>query len=341
MDTALGRIRFRTAAKRTSTFIVLAVLVVSAWIGWRFYAATAAATGNNNPLQLLSAFSPADLKQTNGRVNILVAGYSADDPGHSGAQLTDSIMILSINPTTKDSYVLSVPRDLWVNIPDFGYSKINAAYADGESQNFNQTGYFNGGMGLLQEVIQDNLGVNLNYYSLINYTAVKDAVNAVGGVSVTINSSDPRGLYDPYTNLKLPNGSVTLNGQQALDLMRSRGDGAGSYGFDNGDFDRIKDQQVVLLALKSKMSSLYSNPLKIVSVVSSVGSNVKTDLQLNEMETLYSLIKDVNASNIKTYSLQKINGQQLLTSYTSYSGQSALIPFNDDFSQIQNSVLSL
>jgi LCP family protein required for cell wall assembly len=333
--------KVKLLAKRAAILAVLGVIISSGWVGWKVFGAEAAATGNNNPLQLLSAFSPANLKQTNGRVNILVAGYSADDPGHSGAQLTDSIMILSINPATKDSYVLSVPRDLWVDIPGFGYSKINAAYADGESENFSGGGYFSGGMGLLQQVIQDNLGVSVNYYSLINYSAVRDTVNAVGGVTVTINSSDPRGLYDPYTNLKLPNGSVTLNGQQALNLMRARGDGPGSYGFDNGDFDRIKDQQLVLLALKSKMSGLYSNPLKIVSVVSSVGNNVKTNLQLNEMETLYSLVKDVNASNIKTYSLQKINGQQLLTGYTSYNGQSALIPPGGDFSQIETTLQNL
>ena len=83
-----------------------------------------------------------------------------------------------------------------------------------------------------------------------------------------------------------------------------------------------------------------NNPLQLLSAFTP--ANLKqTNMQLNEMETLYSLIKDVNTSNIKTYSLQKVNGQQLLTNYTSYNGQSALIPFNDDFSQIESTLQSL
>jgi polyisoprenyl-teichoic acid--peptidoglycan teichoic acid transferase len=339
----LKRVFHAPSIKVTLKTLTAIIIVGSGFIGWRVYAAESSITGNKNPLAVLSVFTPAQLKETSGRVNVLVAGYSADDPGHNGAQLTDSIMILSIDPTTKQEYVLSVPRDLWVDIPGFGYSKINAAYPDGQSEGFAQDNYFSGGMGLLQEVIQDNLGIQLNYYSLINYTAVKDAVNAVGGVSVTINSSDPRGLYDPYTNLNLPNGTVTLDGQTALNLIRARGDGPGSYGFGNGDFDRIKNQQLVLLALKSKTSSLYSNPLKLVSLINALGSNVQTNMQLNEIETFYSLVKGVNELNIKTYSLQNINGQQLLNNYTSYNGQSALVPAAgaSDFRSIQTTIQNL
>jgi len=333
----------RTSVKASLKLLAAVLIIGSSFIGWKVYAASSSFTGNKNPLALLSVFTPAQLRQTNGRVNVLVAGYSVDDAGHSGAQLTDSIMVLSIDPTTKKAYVLSVPRDLWVNIPGFGYSKINAAYADGQSQKFSQTGYFSGGMGLLQQVIQDNLGIGLNYYSLINYGAVKAAVNDAGGVTITIRSSDPRGLHDPYTNLNLPNGSVSLDGQTALNLMRARGDGPGSYGFSSGDFDRIKNQQFVLLALKTKLGSLFSSPLKIVSLVDAVGANVQTNMQLNEIETFYSLTKGVNSSAVQTYSLQNINGQQLLANYVAYNGQSALVPNTgvDNFSSIDGLIQQL
>jgi LCP family protein required for cell wall assembly len=305
------------------------LLAVASWTGWKVYAATSKVTGNSNPLQILEAFTPAQLKESNGRVTILIAGYSADDSGHQGATLTDSIMIVSIDQTNKKAVMLSVPRDLWVNVPGYGYQKINAVYQEG-------------GMSLLEQVIQQDLGVDINYYAQINYTAVKAAVDAVGGITVNVQSSDSRGLYDPYTNINLMNGVHTIDGQTALNLTRSRGDGPGSYGFPNSDFDRIKNQQMVLLALKDKASntSVISNPLKIATMVSALGDNVRTDLQINEMETVYSVMKSINSSNIQSSNISDINGQKLLADYTSWNGQAALTPLSDidDFSQIQAAV---
>src|SRR5258708_30037544 len=108
-------------------------------------------------------------------------------------------------------------------------------------------------MGLLAEVIQQNLGIKTNYYALINYNALKDGVNAVGGIGVNIQSSDPRGLYDPSIDwsthgplVKLKNGVQHLNGEQALDLARARGDAYGSYGFARSDFDRTQNQRMMM-----------------------------------------------------------------------------------------------
>ena len=341
----------RFAPKRvlkTAAKIVLITAIASAgWFGWKFYSDIAKATGDKNPLQLLSVFTPADLKETNGRVNVLLAGYSDDDPGHQGADLTDSIMILSVDPSTKQADVISVPRDLYVDIPGFGYSKINAAYEYGQQENFSESGYASGGMGLLEKTITDDFGVQFGYYALINYTAFKDAVDAVGGVTVNIQSSDPRGLYDPNTNLNLPNGSVALNGQTALNLARARGDGYGSYGFPQGDFNRTQHQQQILLALKDKASqtSVIANPLKIGSLADALGNNVKTDMKVNELETLYADLKGVSDSNIKTINLNSFNGQDLLASSTSDDGEDILIPAAglgdyDDIQAAMNSLLA-
>ena len=130
-----------------------------------------------------------------------------------------------------------MPPGVW---PGNTYQKINAA---NEISNFSQPGYPNGGMGALSYVIQNEIGIPINYYGLINYSAFRDAVNAVGGVTITIKSPDPRGLYDINTNTKLPNGQVTLNGDQALNLARSRGDGYNSYGFPGSDFNRTQYQR--------------------------------------------------------------------------------------------------
>jgi anionic cell wall polymer biosynthesis LytR-Cps2A-Psr (LCP) family protein len=66
-----------------------------------------------------------------GRVNVLLIGYSVDDPGHPAAKLTDSLMVLSMSTSSHKGYILSIPRDLYVNIPGHGYAKINEAYQDG------------------------------------------------------------------------------------------------------------------------------------------------------------------------------------------------------------------
>jgi polyisoprenyl-teichoic acid--peptidoglycan teichoic acid transferase len=338
-------ISFKRVVKRTFSLLLIAALVTGGWLGWKFYQDTSKLTGDKNPLSWLNGFTPSPLQETNGRVNILVAGYSADDAGHAGGQLTDSIMILSVNPTDKSAVIISVPRDLYVNIPGYGYSKINAAYEYGKNSNFSGDGYASGGMGLLEKTLTEDFGVTFNYSTLINYTAFKDAVNAVGGVKVDIQSPNARGLYDPNANLKLPNGTANLNGQQALDLARARGEGYGSYGFTRGDFDRTAHQQMLLLALKDKASSagVISNPLKIGSLADALGNNVKTDMTVGEIETLYSKVKDIQDSNIKSVTLNNVNGKDLLASYQTYNGQSALIPADgvDDYTTIQNDINAL
>jgi len=315
---------------------MVGVLVFASWYGWGVYRNLARITGNNNPLQLVGAFTPADLEQTNGRTTILLAGYSKDDAGHSGAELTDSIMVISVNQTDKSVTVLSIPRDLYVNIDGYGYSKINAAYVYGEQSDFSEAGYADGGMGLLEKTVEDSLGIDSNYQALINYTAFKDLVNAVGGVTVDIKSSNPKGFYDPNTNLKLSNGATRLDGQTALNLARARGEGYGSYGFVQGDFTRTQNQQQILLALKAAAGSGL-NLMKVTNIANAVGNNVKTDLELNEIKTLYMIMKEYDAGTIKTVTLNDVGGKNLLMSYRTSTGQSALVPAAgiDDYSAIK------
>jgi len=326
--------------KRATAGLGVLVLLVGLWFGFKFYKDIAHITGNKNPLSLLGAFHPVPLKNQDGRVNILVAANSADDVGHNGANLTDSIMVLSVNTKNNTALMLSIPRDLWVNIPGVGHSKINAAYP-------------NGGMGKLQSVVQDNLGLTVDYQALVNYGAFRDLVNAVGGITITIKSSDPRGIYDPDLDYKTrnccalakyPNGPVNLNGTQALNLARARGEDPRSYGFTNSDFDRTEHQRQMLLAIKDKASSasVVANPLKLTKLIDAVGNNVKTNLQVDEIETLYADTKKIDDNKIDSYNINTLNGKNatMLANYTSPDGQSALIPAAglDDFSAIQKQI---
>ncbi len=318
-----------------SLLTLLAVIIIGAgWIGWKVLRNADKFGG------IFGLFSSSQLNgEAQGRVNILLAGDSADDPGHAGAQLTDSIMIVSLDTKNNTGFMLSIPRDLWVDIPGNGYAKINSVYEDGQTQNFSEPGYASDGMGLLEKVVNQDLGISSQYYALIDYTAFKDAVNAVGGVTITISSPDPNGLYDPYANLRLPNGVVTLDGQQALNLARARGDGPGAYGFPQADFDRTQHQRQLLVAVEQKALSVgvLSNPVKIGELADSIGNNVQTDFKTDNVQALYSIVKKININKIQSLSFSESGSNALIQGYYTPDGQDALIPTAgiDNFSAIQ------
>jgi LCP family protein required for cell wall assembly len=344
--------RFKKFLKWFGITVLVIALVIGSWLGWKILRNELKIFGWKG---IVSVIKPTKLKgEDTGHVTILVAGNSADDPGHSGANLTDSIMLISLNTKTNTAFMLSIPRDFYVNIPGEGYAKINEAYQDGETDGFSEAGYPKGGMGLLEKTVSQITGVNIQYYALVNYGAVRDAVNAVGGITVNVQSSDPRGLNDPSPDLSnnykplvdhLANGKQTINGTQALGLSRARGDHYGSYGYALSDFARTQNQRMVLLGLKDKATSLgtLSNPVKLGELFDSVGNNIKTEMTLGETTRLYSLIKKVPDNKITSAGLNDANGKNLLASYTTRTGQSALVPAAglDDFSDIQAFIQSV
>ncbi|MBC7708366.1 LCP family protein [Polaromonas sp.] len=329
--------------KRSIIVLLIIAAIAGAWLGGKVLYNAHKLFGGG----LLSVLQTTKLKgEDKGRVTILLAGNSADDAGHNGGDLTDSIMVMSVDTRQHKAYMLSIPRDLWVNVPDSGHQKINGAYVVGKANDFHENGFPAGGMGQLEQVVEDNLGVEIDYYALVNYSALKQAVDAVGGIDYTVKSSDPRGLYDPnidYTNnkplVKLTNGVHHLNGQQALNLARARGDSSRAYGFAESDFDRTKHQREILFSLKSKAASagVLSNPAKLSSLFDAIGSNVKTDLSLGEVRRFYDITKEIGSNATKSVSLNSADGVNLLANYQSPNGASALIPAAglDDFSDIQ------
>lgn len=338
--------------KKTLVTIVVIILIligVGGWFGSRILGNIDKVFHGNLFSDIQGIFSNTTLKGENqGRVNILLAGYqgSASDEG----ALTDSIMIVSIDTKNNTAFTMSIPRDLWLNIPNLGYQKINDANSN---SNFNQPGYFKGGMGQLQQVIETDFGIPIDYYALIDYSAFEDAVNAVGGITVNIQSPDPRGLYDPNVDkahggpLKLPNGPVHLNGLQALALALARGDSPYAYGFPLSDINRTQHQRQMLIALEQKALSagVLSNPLTITHLFDAIGKNVTTNLSLADAIKLAQLAKKVNISQIKSYGLSYSGNNPLLTTYVTPTNppQDALIPKAglNNYSQIQHYYLQI
>jgi LCP family protein required for cell wall assembly len=348
------RQNWKKIAKVSGAAVGILVLLTVGWLGWNLYRNSNKALGSGN---LFGFLNSTPLKGQNGRTNILLAGVSTDDPGHQGANLTDSIMLISLDTRNHKATLISIPRDLWVKIPGYGHAKINVANSYGDQSHFSQPGYPPGGIGLLEETLSEKLQIPINYYAKINYAAFRDMVNAVGGIKVTIHSPDPRGLFDPNISkhdggpLRLTNGTHVLNGQTALNLARARGDPCGcgqvEYGFPHSDFDRTKHQRMMLVALKQKIASpgVIANPIKLGKLFGALGKNVQTDFKPSEIHRLYDLSKQIANHDIKSVSFDNLAGKNLLQSYRSPDGESALIPAAgyDNFSAIQqqlNRILS-
>ena len=317
--------------------VFLVILVVGGFIGYKAITNVDKVFHGNVFSDVTAAFNSTPLKgESSGRVNILLAGDSEDaivgGGSGGGENLTDSILILSINTQNHTAFLLSIPRDLWVYIPGLSsYGKINSAV---DATNFSQAGYPSGSMGQLEEIIQTDLGIPIDYYGLMDYGAFTQAVDAVGGVSVDIQSPDSRGLYDPNTDIKLPNGWVNLDGREALNLARARGDGYGSYGFPNSDFDRTEHQRQIFIAVaqKAKTLGVLANPVKVSDLISAFGNNFETDLSLQNVLRLVQITKGINLNGVQSYAYSStLTGAPLssaiLTDYTDpSSGEEALVP---------------
>jgi LCP family protein required for cell wall assembly len=277
-------------------------------------AAVAKITTGSSAVGLLKA-EPLNGEDT-GVVNILIAGNSADDAGHGGAQLTDSIMVASLNITTKKLTLISIPRDMWVSA-NGSYMKLNAVYTVG-------------GIDLLQSTVESMTGLAINHRVLINYAAFKQMIDAVGGIDITIDSSDPRGIYDPMIGFSIGNGKQHLDGATALKLVRSRNDptydGRVAYGLPGGDFDRAENQRKVVQALLAKVTTVgtLANPAKLSELLKGLSGNVTSNFSAGQLRRLYDLSKQLTGT--ESISIRGTDENLLIANYTSYDGQSALIP---------------
>lgn len=346
-DKKKRRFTWKKALLLVFIIVLIPILYFGTWDYHNFSKASKKMFGSGN---LFAALPPNSIKNQQGRTNILLAGFSADDPGHNGAQLTDSIMIMSLDKDSKTGYMLSVPRDLYVDIPGYGYAKINEAYQDGKKSHFSEPGYAKGGMGLLEKVVSESFGIKLNYYVLINYGAVKDTVAALHGITVTIRSSDPRGIYDanflPKEGgpLKLANGRQKINAQTALKLTRARGETI-SYGLSQSDFDRTKNQREVIKGIKEKLTwKLLIDPRKNEPILNALANNIKTDIGLNNILPVYKLFSSIPDDQLKSVGLRdESKKMNLLMSYRTPTGQSALVPNTGvgDYSEIKALVARL
>jgi LCP family protein required for cell wall assembly len=270
------------------------------------------------------------------RLNILLVGFGG--PGHDGPYLTDSIMLLSIRPGSREAVMISLPRDLWVTIPalprsGYLFGKLNSAYAIGTDH----AGYPNvradwktdtGGGDLAAATVSQITGQHVDYWVGVDFKAFRDVVNALGGVRVNV----PTALDDPY----FPQGETTgmmpihinpgwqqFDGERALEYTRSRET--------TSDFDRSKRQQLVMLAVRQRAMSLNAVP-RVFSLLGALQRNVRTNLRPAEMRQLADLAGQLKDKDIRHIGVDTTN---LLRNTVGAGGEYILVPLDPSYVTLQ------
>jgi len=313
--------------------IILAAISFGGYMAYKFISASVSVFHGN----ILSVFNSQPLKQdSNGRSNFLILGTSEDDPGHDGADLTDSIMVVSVDQKNNNVFMFSVPRDLKVEygraciegyrglINSF-FSCVSEGTTDADEQERLST---------MQNLVGGIYGIDIQYGVHVNYTVLKDVVNAVGGsITVKIESDNPLGQMDSQLDwtcgdtyakrvkncppnghyVDYPNGKVVLDAQAALNLARARGDVEPTYGFANSALDRDKNQLKILVAIRDKALSngILTNLGSITKLMDALGNNLRTNIQMSELQTLLKIASSVDSDNIHSLDMltdQIING---------------------------------
>ncbi len=251
------------------------------------------------------------------RINIALYGYGG--AGHDGEFLTNSIMVVSIQPHPSGPpsvAEISIPRDWYVPIVNAAGKKVdegrvNQAYSDGmlDGEGGVPAGRTDAGGALADAALSNLLGIPIDYFVGLDFTAFQQAVNAVGGINIDV----PVGFTDnqypacaaptcPYETIHFNAGEQHMNGAIALEYARSRhgNNGQGS------DFARSARQQQIVDALKQQVLSIGGIG-DLPGLLQALGNNVDTNMSIDDAEAIYSLVEGVNSTSILHVSLDDSN----------------------------------
>lgn len=260
------------------------------------------------------------------RVNILFLGVDARDL-ESDAPRSDTMIVFTIDPQTKTAGMLSIPRDMWVDIPgDFGYGKINTAMALG--QQYQLPG---GGPGLAVKTVEQFLGVPIQYYGMVDFHAFEEAIDAMGGLYMCVDQKfkiDPIGPKPPEPFNK---GCEIRYGYQVLAYARDR------HSTEGGDIDRAKRQQQVIMALRDQILSPanFDDMMRMApNIYHEASAGLTTNMSFEDMLKLAALATQIDVSAIK----QGVINYDMGILDTSPDGLSILKPIPDQIRVLRDEI---
>jgi polyisoprenyl-teichoic acid--peptidoglycan teichoic acid transferase len=265
--------------------------------------------------------------QDDDRVNILLLGVGG--AGHDGPELTDTIIFGSLKPSTKEVGLISIPRDLTVNIPDYGYRKINHVNAFAENEKRGS------GPAATADMVENILGENVHYTVKVDFSGFEEIIDDLGGIDVYVERSFSDGTYPlddglgSVESVSFTEGWMHMDGATALKFARSR---HGSNG-EGSDFARAARQQKILLAVKDKSLSLgvLLNPGKLNRILGTIQDNVDTNLTLWEMMRFVKYVPDISPEKIAMHVLDNRSG---LLYETHINSAYVLLPYEEDWSEL-------
>jgi polyisoprenyl-teichoic acid--peptidoglycan teichoic acid transferase len=256
------------------------------------------------------------------RTNILLMGIDRR-PGEAFISRTDSMMILSIDPQKETISILSVPRDLYVVIPGRGRDRINTAFVYGSTGN-NPAG----GAALAMSTVEYNLGVHIDHYVLVDFAAVINGINALGGIDiyvpVTINDRNFPDMNYGYDPFYIEAGQQHMDGETALKYARTR--------YTDSDFGRAGRQQQILLAARQKALSLGMPEMirRAPNLYRQVEQGVRTDLSLQELIMLAQMAAEVPRESIQN----EVLDQRYVSGHRTEQGASVQVMNNEATAQL-------
>jgi LCP family protein required for cell wall assembly len=257
------------------------------------------------------------------RINILFIGLDERDlEANQGPPRTDSMIVFTIDPVSKTAGMLSIPRDMWVNIPGFGYSRINTAYPSGEGAQLP-----GGGPGLAMKTVSQFLGVPIHYYVQVDFnvfTQMVDELVKIGGCIYVEPTEkmvlDPVGGGTDHIVIT-PGGERRLcDGWKVLAYARNRHTSG-------GDADRARRQQEVVLALQAIIVDPNNFPQFISAaprLYNELSYGIKTDMAFDDAIKLAILGKDISPESVKTGVIDPQQGMAIFDN-TTLNGEAASI----------------
>ncbi len=261
------------------------------------------------------------------RVNVLVLGIDRrpNDKSDTGPWRTDTMMIATLDPLALTAGVVTIPRDLYVEIPGVGENRINTANLYGDLYK-----YPGGGPALAKKTVEYNLGRQIHYYVLVDFTGFRKAVDALGGIDINV----PKAIDDPeyptenygVMHVHFNAGMQHMNGEQALQYARTR------HG--DSDFERSRRQIEVLKAVRDRALRPEVLP-RLPQLIQSLWGAVETDIKLQDVLVLAQVASKVKTENIKTASID----QTMTVEYRTSTGADVLWPDRAKIGQLMDRVI--
>jgi len=225
------------------------------------------------------------------RVTLLFIGLDERDwEVGQGAPRSDTMILFTIDPVSKTAGMLSIPRDMWVNIPGFGYSRINTAYSSGEGNRLP-----GGGPGLAVKTVEQFIGVPIQYYAQVDFKAFEEAIDAMGGLYLCPGERITIDPIGPKPPVKMGPNCQNYWGYEVLGYARNRHT-------QGGDVDRANRQQKVVMALVDQVFSPQNFPemvSKAPKIYAEAESGLRTNLTFDDALKLGVLLSQVPRDNIK------------------------------------------